>query len=789
VKRGIVFKVLAILGVVITILFLTAGYLFVKSDKDLIEKIRKHNFESTMKALDERQDAELKLNKAQIYKSIKMVAKNSSIYLLNYDIEGVKKSLTFDINLDYIEAIEIWDTTMDEMFLVAVKRNSEIIFSTKKDKSLERLEKISKNIYIYDDGKKMEIGKATIYYGEEHIYERIERLKEDTKAKLDRFNSQIDKDLYESKTMKFMIIIWLLITIFILITLLLVRFVNVPLKNLKIGLDSFFLFLQNKTRTTSKIEINSNDEFGQMASSLNENIEVSTKLHNQIKELNINLEQKIKKRTMELENQKQKAEESTELKSRFLANMSHEIRTPLSAIVGMTYLMGQSKLDKEQKDFISKISSASKNLLNIINDILDFSKIEAGKLEIDYVDFDMKSVISNIKNIIDIKADEKNLRFKIVFDDSYGSIFYGDSLRITQVLLNLCNNAIKFTGNGLVEVNIQRTKKGKVLFSVKDTGIGLTKVQQDKLFISFSQADGSTTRKYGGSGLGLAISKQLVELMGGKIWVDSKVGIGSIFSFEIDLKEGNSENIKQIDKNKTLIELQSEIRSLDGANILLVEDNNINREIINKLLEPSKINIDEAYDGLMAIEMFNSNKDKYDLILMDIQMPKLDGIETTKLIREIDKDIPIIALTANAMKQDFKESKDAGMNEHLSKPIETNRLFETLTKYIKPKEDRKTNNTIYDMNYFDVKKALVYLGDDEELYKKLLVSFYNDYKDIDIDTLSDNMHTLSGLCGNIGAFELKEAIDIVSEYKNTKNLENLLDEFRVVLDEIEKFII
>ncbi|MCK4974213.1 MAG: response regulator, partial [Sulfurimonas sp.] len=250
----------------------------------------------------------------------------------------------------------------------------------------------------------------------------------------------------------------------------------------------------------------------------------------------------------------------------------------------------------------------------------------------------------------------------------------------SQILTNLFSNAIKFTHDGKININVKKLDNNRVRFEIKDTGIGLSPRHQKKLFKSFSQTDGSTTRKYGGTGLGLAISKQLVELMDGKIWVESEKGIGSNFIFELELQEISEKEIK--DKE---ISIQDADATIIGNKVLIVEDNITNQLILLGLLEDYILEIDVANNGKEAVEYFKNNK--YELIFMDIQMPIMDGYEATKIIRELDENIPIIALTANAMKDDMQKTIDAGMNEHITKPLNVKELFDTLRKYIKSNQE------------------------------------------------------------------------------------------------------
>jgi len=496
---------------------------------------------------------------------------------------------------------------------------------------------------------------------------------------------------------------------------------------------------------------------------------------------------RIKENEEQLILAKQKAEQATQAKSDFLANMSHEIRTPINGIIGMTHLAQQTRLNDKQKNYLKTIKSSSSLLLNIINDILDFSKMEAGKLRIDSIDFDLYEMIKNIINSIDHNLYEKNLELKINYSKDMETMLYGDSLRLSQILINLVGNAIKFTEEGYIHIGIKQI--GEVYsFEIADSGIGMSIEQQSKLFESFSQADTSITRRYGGTGLGLAISKQLVELMGGKIGCESQLGQGSKFTFAIPFKKGNRKNIKERESIDT-----NQLKMLKGSKILLVEDNLVNQEIVLGLLETTGIEIEIANNGKEAIDLFKGTD--YALILMDLQLPIMSGIEACKIIRETDQKIPIIALTANAMREDIEQTQEAGMNEHLSKPIDISELYHVLIKYIcketKYTKPPKTANMIAipEFQTLDTQLGLQFFAGDHKKYQKILYGFYNNYKELELESLDDEafkraIHTIKGLSANIGATKLSAIAKEIEKMGNGNLADKLHKELKLLLEEI-----
>ncbi|MBN2544977.1 MAG: response regulator [Spirochaetes bacterium] len=392
----------------------------------------------------------------------------------------------------------------------------------------------------------------------------------------------------------------------------------------------------------------------------------------------------IKTVNEKLMNAIEEANKANKAKSVFLANISHEIRTPINCILGFAEALREIKNDKEKDQYLSLVIDESSRLLELINQLLDISKIEAGKLYLSEDSFDLKELLNSTSLIFETSAKNKGLLFKLLIDTKVPIFIKSDSLRLRQVLINLVGNAIKFTQKGRIEVLVEliteNRETAELLFKIKDTGIGISPDKLNMIFDKFVQAEDNITKKYGGTGLGATISKQIVELMNGKIWVESQVGTGSIFYFTIKVK-------KVLDtKEKFDLKVQTGqkilINNSRKINLLLVEDYSVNKKMMKALLSSNNYNVDTADNGIEAIEMFN--KGNYDIILMDIQMPVMDGYEATKIIRNDikGKNIPIIALTANAFEQDKINCLNSGMDDFLAKPISKNNLTEKINFWV-----------------------------------------------------------------------------------------------------------
>ena len=379
---------------------------------------------------------------------------------------------------------------------------------------------------------------------------------------------------------------------------------------------------------------------------------------------------------------KNDAEEASRTKSRFLANMTHEIRTPLNGVVGISRVLQKTDLNNEQKEMLSLITTSGENLLQIIGDILDFSKHELGKIVLENIDFDINSLLKKVFQLMKFKADENGIEFTYHLPIEMPAVLKGDPLRISQILMNLVNNAIKFTPKGHVKLSVEIVDKTsdsiQLLFRVQDTGIGISEEGKLLLFKEFSQSESSISRKYGGTGLGLVISKNMVDLMHGEIGVTSELNKGTEFWFKVSLKES------KIIKDETA-QIQAETVPID-LKILLAEDNIINQKVAILILRQFGLKCDVAKDGMEAFNLYKQNK--YELVLMDMQMPNVDGLQSTAMIRTHEKDnsadpVYIVALTANAMAEDKNQCLQSGMNNFLSKPASEKEFRKVLIEAVR----------------------------------------------------------------------------------------------------------
>ncbi|MDN5199984.1 PAS domain S-box protein [Fulvivirgaceae bacterium BMA10] len=516
----------------------------------------------------------------------------------------------------------------------------------------------------------------------------------------------------------------------------------------------------------------------------------------------------LKKANEELLNAKDIAEHSLKVKEIFLANMSHEIRTPMNGIIGMIDLLGSTNLENEQKEYIQTIKKSSETLLNILNSILDLSKIEAGKMQLNPVTVSVKDLMDKLYALFSQQALSKNINLFYHIGEDIPKYISVDEIRLLQILSNLTSNAIKFTkGGGSININLKstRTAANKYLLKaeVRDSGIGISKDNMDRLFNNFSQLDNSSTKEYEGTGLGLAISKELAALMGGEIGVYSSPGFGSTFWFTFEVEKGNEKSYKKTNKHKKDPGLTQPF-SDTKPNLLIVDDNQVNRQVASQILRKSGCNVDTAHSGREALKLVQ--KKEYDIIFMDIQMPGMDGITVTKRIKRLKLDSlpPIIAMTAYSMQEDREKFLKAGLDDYISKPLKANALISKVQDWVLNKDE---SSGLLGSNFREgqetIQESIIDMIIDEEIIDQLskyggeetLIKIYEDFEQEtaeEVENLDEHLknkhykdilsilHTIKGNAGTLGIGKVAKCAELIESRLKNQNYGTLEQDFGTI---------
>lgn len=468
-----------------------------------------------------------------------------------------------------------------------------------------------------------------------------------------------------------------------------------------------------------------------------------------------------------------KVKEVAQLKENFMANMSHEIRTPMNAILGFTNLLQKKNLDTESKQYLNSVQVSGENLLTIINDILDMSKIEAGMMRIESIPFDMWGLVHSVGTMFQEKAKEKGLLLTSVINNDVPEILEGDATRLTQILVNLISNAIKFTNAGTVSIHVSNKESIddtiRICFEIKDTGIGIEEEKLPGIFERFRQAEDSITRKYGGTGLGLSIVKDLINLQSGEITVDSKLNKGTEFRFIIPYKISEREVIvPQTQKN-----ISTQQAAFNNVRVLVAEDNKINQSLIQHLLTSWNIGFDIAGNGKEAI--LNLQNKNYDLVLMDIQMPEMDGYSATQYIRhELKNNIPVIAMTAHALAGEREKCLDMGMNEYISKPIKEQELYNLINLITTANANEKEQGKNGTYKYLHLEYMREISGGNKDYERTVTAQF--------IEMMPEELEKLQAAFAKKDLQGLKRT---AHSMKTTISIMGLTEQLQPILDSIE----